>query len=198
MLPSKPLAALALALTIAACKSAPAAGTPDAGLGGSGTTASATSSSTASASSSATGTGGGPACSDPSKDCPAPPSECAQPICTAEGKCATQPTAVDTPIAQQTAGDCRKVVCDGAGGTKMITDSADVGDDQEICTADGCNGSSPSHAPVAGDCSAEGPAPAHLCGDPAGPAAGKCVECNADADCPTAGQTCKDNACNGP
>ncbi len=84
------------------------------------------------------------------------------------------------PNRDQTAGDCQQRVCDGAGDAESVSDDADVPDDGQDCTEDGCQDGTPTHDPAAGACDEDGGA---VCADPAGPKAGTCVECNVDADC---------------
>ncbi|XXX72630.1 hypothetical protein WMF30_33780 [Sorangium sp. So ce134] len=50
-----------------------------------------------------------------------------------------------TPLPEQTAGDCAQLVCDGAGSAKQVPSPADVPDDRNICTTDGCFGMTPVH-----------------------------------------------------
>ncbi len=116
-------------------------------------------------------------------------------LCTA-GVCTTGNIPADTPTATQVAGDCKQKVCDGTGDTLTVDDDTDVPTDNEVCTVDSCSGGAPVHAPAAKglDCTAQGPAPKHLCGDPTGSAAGRCVECNTATDC-TGGKVCTMNVC---
>jgi hypothetical protein len=114
-------------------------------------------------------------------------------------------------LATQLAGACREDVCDGDGGTMTIDDPNKLPTTTEICEVDpACTGTplAPTFtaADAGTDCSAEEPDGSlkHLCGDPSGPAAGTCVECNADQDCPggCAGtvlttSTCSANMCAG-
>ncbi|MFS8071964.1 MAG: hypothetical protein ACMG6S_36810, partial [Byssovorax sp.] len=97
-----------------------------------------------------TGTGGGTststggvACADPVKDCPAPANECVTAICDANKLCAVSNVAADGPVTAQTAGDCKKLVCDGKGATKAIDDDADLPDDAKECTTDTCTAGVP-------------------------------------------------------
>ena len=54
-------------------------------------------------------------------ECTDPGNECLLPACV-DGQCTTEPVAADTPVAQQTAGDCQTAVCDGAGAVTSIDD----------------------------------------------------------------------------
>ncbi len=131
------------------------------------------------------GAGGGPECSVPT-DCPDTGNECVARTCDA-GVCGTMPVAADTPIAAQTAGDCKVVVCDGAGATMSNADDADVEIDAKACTDDTCSAGQPVHTPVM-----EGTA----CMDGGGKVCddiGQCVECVTGADCMSG--VCQGNAC---
>ena len=172
-------------------------GTGDSGGAGGSTSSSgssASSSGSASASASGSSSSGGMGCTVPA-DCPMPVNECVLRLCMA-GACSTGNVAADMPTATQVPGDCKQAVCDGTGGIIDGDDDTDVPTDNEVCTLDSCFGGTPVHMPAAKglDCTAQGPAPKHLCGDPAGLGAGKCVECNATADC-AGGKTCTMNAC---
>jgi hypothetical protein len=169
------------------------------GTGGTGGAGASTSSSTGSAMC----MGGATSCTTVA-DCPAP-AACVTASCDM-GCCTTAPTGdgVDAPTASQTAGDCKKVVCDGAGATKSATDDTDVPNDSNPCTDDTCSGGTPSNAPVAGQCTLSGNP--GVCGDPAGSAKGTCVACNVGSDCTVSGvcqanmcvpQTCTDTVKNG-
>ncbi len=164
------------------------------GAGGSGgATASSSSASTTAGSTTASSSSGGAMCVNPLTDCPAA-GPCAVAVC-AGGLCSTTNVASGTPAGTQVAGDCKQNVCDGAGNLTSINDNADHMSDGEACTDDSCVNGAPVHNPhpAGTDCTAEGPAPKHLCGTPGGAAAGKCIECNAGADC--ASKVCTTNAC---
>ena len=113
----------------------------------------------------------------------------------AGGLCSTMNVAANTPAGPQVIGDCKQNVCDGAGNLTSIDNNNDHTGDGEVCTNDGCVAGILVHTPqVAGtDCTAEGPAPKHLCGTPGPPAGGKCIECNTGADCVS--KVCMGNAC---
>jgi len=86
------------------------------------------------------------ACNAPDQ-CPTPPT-CMTNTCNAH-VCGQVPTPANTPIASQTPKDCKIVVCDGSGGTVVNTDTGDLPDDNNLCTVDSCNGSTPVNTPVA-------------------------------------------------
>ncbi|HTJ84451.1 MAG TPA: hypothetical protein VL400_22185 [Polyangiaceae bacterium] len=51
------------------------------------------------------------------------------------------------PAAAQTSGDCKDLVCDGAGGTTTQADPGDLPIDGDDCTLDLCTGGTPSNPP---------------------------------------------------
>jgi len=129
----------------------------------------------------------GIACADPSQ-CPDPMNECLIATCDM-GVCGIVAVANDTATRTgQLAGDCKRRVCDGVGNVKVVNDDNDPMDDFNDCTADTCSGGQQVSTPIAGTCAQSG---GKVCGDPAGPNAGQCVECNVDADCPIAGYSCE-------
>jgi len=78
-------------------------------------------------------------------DCPGADDECKTRTCTA-GVCGISYTAKDTPVAAQTANNCLKHVCDGAGNFVDINDDTDVPlNDGNACTLETCAGGMPMH-----------------------------------------------------
>ncbi len=125
-------------------------------------------------------------CADPSQ-CSDPMNECLVGTCEMEA-CGIAAVPSGTPtLAGQLAGDCRRKVCDGAGTVAIVNDDNDPVDDLNDCTADTCSSGQHVFTPIAGTCAQSG---GTMCGDPAGPNAGQCVECNVDADCTTMGYVC--------
>lgn len=111
--------------------------------------------------------------------------ECSSPTCSAGG-CGTDFAPNGQPVAVQTTGDCKAIVCDGAGMTTTIDDDADVEDDSNPCTLDGCQSGTPTHEPQAGlPCGTNG-----TCDD-----MGQCVGCSVPADCPGTDDFCKTRTC---
>jgi hypothetical protein len=113
--------------------------------------------------------------------------DCGATDCNASGACVFPGSGV-APAGLQTPNDCHKVVCDSVGGTTSVPDGTDVPVASTVCLINPqCfGGTQPTFdaAPTGTDCTADGQLPKHVCGDPAIPAiAGKCVECNVDADC---------------
>ena len=135
-------------------------------------------------------TAGGVSCSVP-EDCPDTGNDCIARTCKG-GCCGTEPVADNMPAsdAAQTAGDCKLVVCDGAGSTKVVNDDMDFTDSGNPCLKDGCAAGTPVSTPQAGTC---GPSGTQWCGAPSGPKAGQCVDCNVDTDC--ASSVCIANTC---
>ncbi|MBM4360693.1 MAG: hypothetical protein FJ096_21510, partial [Deltaproteobacteria bacterium] len=115
--------------------------------------------------------------------------ECQQRTCTA-GKCGLSFSAVGTALgaASQILGDCKKAVCDGAGGTKELVDNDDLPSDANVCTKDVCTGGVPANPPepVNTTCGAGGTL---FCNG-----SGTCVGCTTDAQC-APDTFCQDNYC---
>jgi hypothetical protein len=127
------------------------------------------------------GTGGGTTsvctaeCCKP-QDCKLSMDACLARTCE-NGKCGETPVKDGQPSDMQTKGDCKLVVCDGAGKTTEINDDSDPLDDGKDCTIDLCTSGVPTTKPemVGTKCSTEG---GSVCNG-----VGACVECNLDADC---------------
>jgi hypothetical protein len=91
------------------------------------------------------------------------------------------------PIAMQTAGDCKEVVCDGMGDTTERNDHTDVPlDDGNVCTIEGCDMgmSSPTNEPEGTVC------PTGFCA-----ASGTCVPCVEDDNCGAPPMYCDNFTC---
>ncbi|MFO0586390.1 MAG: hypothetical protein U0441_02560 [Polyangiaceae bacterium] len=110
------------------------------------------------------------------EDCPVPDSPCVERTCEG-GKCGTKPLASGAAIEAQIPGDCRSIVCDGAGATKTILDETDVPDDGLQCTVDKCVSGEPKNipAPAGQSCTEDG---GQKCDG-----SGVCLECLAPSDC---------------
>lgn len=113
----------------------------------------------------------------------AKPGNCVERVCQ-NGTEVIVPMQNGIPIAQQTAGDCRKVVCDGAGNHSTVDDLADVLDDGNDCTLDVCEGGIAKNSVAA-------------MGTPCGPsgklqcnASGQCAGCTNDSECSNGGNFC--------
>jgi len=124
-------------------------------------------------------------------ECPNPPELCIEPKCE-DGTCSTKPTAEGTllPESEQKAGDCKKAVCDGEGGTTKKNDDSDPSSDNKECTSDGCKNGSANYEPLpAGtNCSEDG---GTYCNGK-----GSCVDCLVNSDCGQVLYDCKGYICN--
>jgi hypothetical protein len=116
--------------------------------------------------------------------------ECQTRTCIA-GVCGQTFAPVDTALnsSQQDAGDCKVVVCDGAGGTKINIDDLDVPVDANDCTQDVCTNGVPSN-PNEGQNTACGAGGTLVCDGN-----GVCVGCNNASQC-EASTPCRSWACN--
>ncbi len=149
------------------------------GAGGSGGQA------TTSSTSSTGGSGGAKTCDVQS--CPVPDNACLEATCMPNGDCGTTPRADGFALADQTAGDCKTIVCDGNGGTRTEAAPNDFFDDGAQCTTDSCEGTTPKNTPLASGMT---------CSDNNGKVcdgAGACVECVKGSDCMS--NVCQGNAC---
>ena len=110
------------------------------------------------------------------EDCPLPSSDCVERTCVA-GTCGTSNKANGTEAATQTAHDCKKNVCNGAGAVESVNDDTDTPDDSNDCTSDECNSGVASNPPKSTStaCGAGG---ALFCDG-----AGKCVGCTSPSQC---------------
>ncbi len=92
-----------------------------------------------------------------------------------------------TALSQQTTGDCKQNVCDGAGNSTTIADPNDLPTPTSACQINpACAGSTPQFdpAPTGTTCTSSSDPNASVCGDISKAAlAGTCVECNSDNDC---------------
>jgi len=118
-------------------------------------------------------------------DCPAESNECANRACVS-GDCTLEPEPRNTAVSQQTAGDCKRRVCDGSGGIISINDDTDPKDDGKVCTKNVCTSGVPSNPPE----------PVNTpCGiNTKCDGAGRCVGCTSSSDCP-ADTACTDWSC---
>ncbi len=129
-------------------------------------------------------------CTSP-EACPGRDDECQERTC--EGSvCGFDFTPAGTPLTAQTTGDCVLAVCDGAGATTAQIDDADIGNDGNDCTTEGCNaGASTSvDAPAGATCDDAGV----VCDG-----MGACVACNLPSHCGASTAcrtyTCTNGAC---
>lgn len=132
---------------------------------------------------------GGGACvqCNAATDCPGQDTECQVRACNA-GLCGVSNTPAGTPVASQTAGDCKVNQCDGAGAIETVAQNGDLPDDTNPCTNDTCVGGAPTYTPV-GVGTACGP---NLICD----GNGVCTGCVTANDCPGQDTECQARACN--
>ena len=119
-------------------------------------------------------------------DCPGQDEDCKVRSCN-NGACGIAFTTAGTLTSSQTAGDCKKNVCDGAGNEVTQADNADPGSDGMQCTDDQCVNGNPFHpASAAGtQCNENG---GSVCDG-----SGTCIGCLVPADC--ASNQCVANEC---
>lgn len=121
-------------------------------------------------------------------ECPGSDDDCQTRTCSSSGVCGFSYAAQGTPRTAQTAGDCQRSVCDGAGGATSIADNADSpADDGNVCTSDVCTNGAPSHPALAAGTTCG--AGLECDGD------GACVDCLSAADCPASSNECEAAAC---
>lgn len=126
----------------------------------------------------ATGACGG--CADPGQ-C-GTSTACLPWVCDVDKICRQTPSPNGQAIAAQNPDDCKKIVCDGAGGEKTVNDDTDV--PFYDCYMTTCSGGSEVKMPAA-----QGTA-CNTGGGNSCDGNGECVECNTDADCGPSGIFC--------
>jgi hypothetical protein len=119
-------------------------------------------------------------------DCPGTDSECQRRTCTT-GMCGVSFTPNNTATTSQTASDCKKNVCNGAGQIVSSNDNADVPNDNNVCTVDSCMSGMPlfTNGPAGTSCGAM-----QVCN-----AIGQCTGCNVASDCAGTDDDCKARRC---
>jgi hypothetical protein len=122
-----------------------------------------------------TGTMTSPACMKP-QDCPGMDTECRTRTCNM-GSCDFDNAPANKAVSMQTAGDCKKVVCDGMGNTSTVADDSDKPDDMNDCTDDACSAGAKKFTPKASGSACNSGGGKYCDG------AGTCVECIKDMDC---------------
>src|SRR5439155_1136187 len=80
--------------------------------------------------------------------CPGADTECQTRTCSATFVCGFNFQPTGTPLAAQTAGDCKTAQCDGTGSIVQVAEPTDLPVDTLECTADVCTGSTPSNPPL--------------------------------------------------
>ncbi|MDI1433526.1 hypothetical protein [Polyangium sorediatum] len=114
--------------------------------------------------------------------------ECTKADCV-NNACVPKYMGTDTTAspALQTAGNCKKIVCNGNGGTTEVNDDTDKPNDNNACTTDTCSSGTGNSSPVM-----QGTA----CGmNQVCNSNGGCVGCNTAADCQGADDFCKKRTC---
>jgi hypothetical protein len=120
-------------------------------------------------------------------DCAPPENSCVSVSCL-NARCERQFAAAEITAVEQTPGDCHRNDCDGNGGLKSLVDDSDVPTAPSACLVQpSCTNGTPgfTNAPAGTDCVADGIPDHSVCGGE--PAAGTCVQCNQDSDCPGSG-----------
>ncbi|AKU93768.1 Putative secreted sialidase [Labilithrix luteola] len=130
------------------------------------------------------GAGNCQGCNQPS-DCSGTDDDCSSRTCKA-GVCGRAFTKNGTAVTAQTAGDCKKAVCDGAGNVTSVNDDSDIASDGNSCTNDVCTNGVLSHPTVADGTSCEN---GKLC------KAGVCTGCTTANDCPGTDTECRTRTC---
>lgn len=118
-------------------------------------------------------------------DCSGTDDECSQRTCTG-GVCGRANVKSGTAITNQTAGDCKKVICDGAGNQQTVNDDTDTATDNNSCTNDVCKNGTLSHPSVSDGTTCDG---GKIC------KTGVCTGCTAAADCPSNNTECQTPTC---
>lgn len=154
--------------------------------GSAGTGGSSSSSGTGTMMSSGTGTTTTIACSMAS-ECPGKETECQTRTCDG-GFCGVSFSPLGKKVTAQSAGDCRKTVCNGQGLLTQQVDDTDVPEDNNPCTQDLCHAGLPDHQPVASGASCGGILTCNGAGD--------CTGCTMAADC-GAETECLSRTCTG-
>lgn len=121
-------------------------------------------------------------------DCPGADLECAKRECVG-GRCTVAFVAAGTAGAMQTAGDCKRSQCNGAGLLVAVYDPTDLPVDKYDCIEKSCPSATPTFTdkPLGFPCTTDG---GTRCDG-----AGKCVQCFAPTECPAAPNECSTRAC---
>lgn len=120
--------------------------------------------------------------------CPGTDTECQTRTCSAS-VCSFSFAAAGTATAAQSAGDCKKNTCNGAGSIASTNDDTDLPVDSAECTSDVCTAGTPSNPPTA---------PGTACTQLGGTVcsgSGACVECLGASTCPGTDTDCKARTC---
>lgn len=118
--------------------------------------------------------------------CPGTDTECHTRTCI-NGTCGISNTAAGTVTVAQTVHDCKRLECDGNGGTFTVPDVTDLPVDGNLCTNDVCNGDVPSNPAIMAGTNCGGTS---VCDG-----AGMCVGCLTAATCPGSDTECHTRTC---
>jgi hypothetical protein len=120
--------------------------------------------------------------------CPGIDDECKTRTCTAN-VCGFSFTAAGTAVAAQTAADCKKNQCDGAGAIVPVADDTDLPVDNLECTNDVCTAGAPTNPPVTSGtaCTQNGGTTCN--------GGGQCVQCLTASTCPGQDTDCQTRTC---
>jgi hypothetical protein len=136
--------------------------------------------------------GGGPpgsgGCGAP-EDCPGQDLQCAKRSCEA-GACGITNLPLGDATAEQYAGDCKTVRCNGQGASLVEPDETDTFDDGNECTEDRCQAGVPTNEATPGAACSLRSRGAGVCS-----AAAICVECIVGGECVEVGDLCVEGHC---
>ena len=125
-------------------------------------------------------------CQSPGQ-CPGDDTECQQRSCS-NSTCEFIFASAGTPVMSQTAGDCKKSVCNGMGKVSLIADANDLPMSGNECVVDGCAMGAPTQsAKAAGAPCTQGGSVCDM--------GGHCVECVVAATCPGVDTECRTRTC---
>jgi hypothetical protein len=122
-------------------------------------------------------------------ECPGQDTDCTKRTCVS-GLCGTSHVASGTATTNQAPGDCKRIVCNGSGGTTQVNDATNLpADDSNQCTSAACLNGTPTHLPIASGtvCNQNG---GKVCND-----VGQCVTCLTPSDCPGENTDCQTVIC---
>jgi hypothetical protein len=119
--------------------------------------------------------------------CPGTDTECHTRTCLS-GACGISNTTGGKSTAAQVTGDCKTSQCNGAGATFTVPDVTDLPVDNNPCTADLCNGATPSNPSLTAGTSCGG-------GTSVCDGAGVCVGCLIATTCPGSDTECHTRTC---
>jgi hypothetical protein len=113
--------------------------------------------------------------------------ECKTWTCTT-GTCGFDPATQGKVVTGQTAGDCKKNQCDGAGNIEVVVDDGDLPVDANDCTDNVCSNGTPSNPSTT---------PGTTCSTGVCNGTGTCVQCLNATTCPGTDTECQTRKCSG-